>query len=868
MATIDAFVNEGGGSSNENGYLAGGLNSYNALHKVVFATETLIDSHKSLGFGITQQASASGPSAGMMAGGYSNIGAILSTVRQFAFPTEVLGNNGTSLAATRGRLPNNVASATHAYVTFGRQSSGVGSAVVYKVAIDTGTVSDIGTVLGQTIDLAASAGYSSNTKGYWSGGWQNGTGAAGNIRSITFATETYTFESAASLATWRVSAAGVMSGTHGYTLGGTTALTTGNTSEIDGINFATGVTNNPSAALGSAMGNHAATMSTSKGYLFGGSTNISQTFTFGTETSASMTATFDAAPYGSAGMQHFATTPSTTGDSSTGDPAPPGSSATAEAFAGHASAGGLTLVDAQAEKAGTYGGYGWQLHGRSFAEDWGTATLYKLSFATDTMSEPNLTFSGFFKSHTASTSGEYTGFVVGGMGLLSTSTYSDRVESFVFATETYVNQFLFLSHAMRNVTGVGNKTYGYFGGGSWFDGNAFVYYDTIHRAAYDGSGVSVTAAALSHATDSGDCGFASATDGYFNHYSLVDKLSFATETRSSMSNQFPGSYPGRSRCASAFTDKAFVLGAAYPEFGSKDVGKIIFATDTVSSLGAILGTNVSLAETENTSSVKGYAIDDNSTQSIAADTETCGVLALSLPQRRYYAAGVSKPIDGPIDITSAKTTWFPVYAVGAADNVVVDADGSEGTPTSDGVNEPSAAEVVVDANIAWFRAFLDQMGGVASVVAGGVRAASRQHTADAVADSAQGANYKLLVDGSALVIAASEASATFSLKVAATAATSAEEISSAFMTLYVVGTAPASGDTKQSTAITYVVVGDGQAIAAAIAGNSLATSAIIHEVVAAVAGEFAMLGENFVADIIYVYSPYLHGQQIFAMEKC
>ena len=689
MANHDVGVNEGASSSNENGYLLGGANSTTSIHKIAFATESLTSNLATMSFGLKRAGSASGASVGMMAGGANASDTFQTAIKSFTFSTEQAADAGTSIGSAADRLSSNVASTTNAYFSRGRSSSFTGLPAVYRVAFATGTFTDISKYNGMAY---SAAGYSSGTNGYFAGGYSNDSYSnLSSIDRLVFATETYSTLSA-SLAVARNALVGVMSSTKGYSIGGVTGAgysTTPVSSEIDGVTFATDAANNPSATLGTATTGHSPTMSTAKGYLFGGTSNISQTFAFGTETSGSIAATFSSTPTDSAGMQQNSVTPPLASATCDANVIKPTHTFLADASAqvSHdAVQGGLKTVDctesaspdtaqdsnlfaiynvSQVEGATVYGGFGWQLHGRDEFQDLAVNTARKMSFTTETMSQVGT--ASFFKSNTASTSGDDVGLVVGGMGYQVSSTYHNRVDAYTFATETYVNQFVFMTKAMRNLTGAGNKQYGYFAGGEEFDGTSFIQHNTMQRVAYADSALTTLSATLPSARADGDCGFSSPSNGYFNHAPSIDKMSFATETLTTVANQFTDQ--SLSRCASAFDDKAYVMGTALLVAGTKNVDRIGFATDTFSSLGAALSTVVSGRETENTSSLKGYAIDSGATQFVTAATETFGTTGYTTPYLGLYATGLSQKADSVSATVTQDAQHFVVFVVSRSETV-------------------------------------------------------------------------------------------------------------------------------------------------------------------------------------------------------
>ena len=864
MAVFDVSVNEGAGSSSADGYLLGGANSTTAIHKIAFSTESLTSNLATMSFGLKRMGSASGPASGTMAGGVNASDVWQTAIKNFTFSTEVVGDNATALTGVGlDRLSSNVASATHAYFSRGRWSPNLtGSDDIHSVVMATGVDTIISAFLGVAYSCA---GYSSVTKGYLSGGFSNDTFSnMTTIVGITFASEARTTESA-TLAVARNAVVGLMSTTNGYTAGGVTGPGYNSTpvsSEIDGIVFATGTANNPSATLSTATTGHVPTMSLTKGYLFGGTSNISQTFTFGTETSGSIGATFSTAPSDSGGMQHIAATPSiasATCDASVslptnnvyGDAAADTTQTvlhgsflpvdhTEAASAADTTEGSLfALYSATViEGASSYGGYGWQLAGRTVFGSTATYTFNKLSFTTETMATAGTL--GYLGSHHAATSNANFGILAGGMGQLDSSTYLNRVELFNFATEAYTNQFVFLPTQRRSMTGVGNEQYGYFGGGERWDGIDFVPYNAIYRVSYVGSVLTTLTATLSTARAGGDCGFQSSANGYFNAVPSMDKMSFSTETCSTVTNQFPNT--SRSRVACSFEDKVLVLGMSYIGTGSKTVGRMSFDTESFSTLGAALATNLDNDGVENTSSVKGYGVGDADGHYVVASTETVGAIGISHPFN--YAAGVSQKIDTVQATTTQDASYFAVFIVDRNEPANAATTAVPGLTTNKDVSEPANSDTT-------------QVGGIL------FEAVS---TNDTIAISQQDVAAILVVQRIEPTLADTDQSAAMVIPSNIEEAASAQSNQNVDAVIAVVCTAPTGADSAADVAVYFNVTVLAQADANTTELGGMASSVSISEIAEAlVKAVCSKVGEIFGHPSYAYVTTFAHG--VFAERK-
>ena len=149
-----------------------------------------------------------------------------------------------------------------------------------------------------TLALARSQCAGSNSpatqKGYWLGGEQSFITPDNEIDGFNFTSET-AINPSATLSVARGNAAGVMSSTIGYAMGGNS------TNVIDGINFSTEVAVNPSSTMPANRHDVASASSLTRGYLVGGdqpqgtNTNTIFRMIFSSEVTATITATLNVA---------------------------------------------------------------------------------------------------------------------------------------------------------------------------------------------------------------------------------------------------------------------------------------------------------------------------------------------------------------------------------------------------------------------------------------------------------------------------------------------------------------------------------------------------------------------------------------------
>lgn len=178
----------------------------------------------------------------------------------------------------------------------GYTAGGVTSSTYYSEidGMDFATETGINPAAALPSSRGQSGGVNSNTRGYSIGGYASGGTATTTIYAFTFDTESINTSGATlSLARGGMAGAG-NSSTRGYGFGGFAGTYT--YSEIDGIDFATETSINPSAALPAVRGNQATVCSATAAFIMGGIQGYAMVtgivkFLFAAESAADISAT-------------------------------------------------------------------------------------------------------------------------------------------------------------------------------------------------------------------------------------------------------------------------------------------------------------------------------------------------------------------------------------------------------------------------------------------------------------------------------------------------------------------------------------------------------------------------------------------------
>lgn len=483
-----------------------------------------------------------------------------------------------------------------------------------KITFTTDTVSAIPATVGARFQLAAS---SSATAGYFGGGRSP---IISSIDKLTYSTETSSSSPGTKLSGARYSLSATGNANNGY-FGGGTNSSYADITTVDKLTYSIEtVAQSPSASLSAIRKRLSAVGNQLVGYFQGGdgspnSTSIIDKITYSTDNTALVPGLalsggrYQDAAMGSSTAGYFSggmpggggnTVTSTNKLTYSNDtiallpganiPAPPGSSS----IKSHGAAGGAST------------GY---LAGGQDDSFTPRSSIYKIDYATDTISQPPSTLTqdrySFGSASPTSNANPYAAppaatptpqtvgelraggpttnfgyFVGGGNPALSTA---DKV---TYSTDTTAQSpSASLSFARQVLFGVGNGAYGYFIGG--YDNNvAYAPVTNSDRLTYS---TDVTAASpasnLSTAT-SGGGNTGSSTNGYLAggydgsaYLSSVQKLSYATETISASSGNLTSA-----RASVAGTGSAtigYFGGGIQPQYESR-LDKLTYSDDTVS----------------------------------------------------------------------------------------------------------------------------------------------------------------------------------------------------------------------------------------------------------------------------------------------
>jgi hypothetical protein len=219
--------------------------------------------------------------AGLFGGGVTGMGytmggvsiAPTTVINGFAFANETTFSPSATLSQTRELTPAAVSSSYYGYLMGGTINYGAPLTSMEKISFNSQTTSVPSCTL--SVPRVQTAGVNGLQRGYAMGG--NDTTGGGNVNTnvidgVQFDTDTGVAPSA-TLATARISLAGVSSADRGYSIAGY-ILATVVSAEIDGIQFSNEAAINPSAAINTARRGGTGVNSFARGYLMGGSNDV------------------------------------------------------------------------------------------------------------------------------------------------------------------------------------------------------------------------------------------------------------------------------------------------------------------------------------------------------------------------------------------------------------------------------------------------------------------------------------------------------------------------------------------------------------------------------------------------------------------
>lgn len=445
-------------------------------------------------------------------------------------------------------------------------------------------------------------------------------------------------------------------------------------------------------------------------------------------------------------------------------------------------------------------------------------------------------------------------------GVTSTSTFMRHAETLAFNDETVAVRTTALATATDTPGATGSSTHSYVAGGD----NGSIYTTLITKIDYATRTGTGLAAALATGRASGG-GVYNATNGYYlggnngSNLTEIDGIVFSTDTATNPNAALGTAnfYP-----SPVMSDTKGYAADFYGIFG------FTFSSETVATLSATMPTARNAATGIN-STTTGYFCGGSATTTeidgLTFASEAAVNPSAALPTGIKYASGMSYKIAGSSPTTDTSTAIVGGMHTATATATAVH-DASQGTPLSDSHTAAATAGHANDGLPTWAVGILSHSPDV-YVEADSSFTKSCDAAEGESASAAVSAVSILPVSREEIAVANSTNDAYLVLRVVAAAQATASDIRDAVITVRVQGSSAAGATASQGALQTFLVVGDEEALAVALAGNTLATNALVHEAVSAITEQLTIAVDPVHAEKFYIYFPHLYGHRLYCITR-